>query len=270
MFFSRIREVFIRHRSDDGWLRSMLNFSTPLLVPACLIGIWSLSSLRGWVSPDILPLPEDVYLALVNLFETGVLQSNAESSFIRLFWGVLTGTVLGIVLGVSMGRYLSAEEYLLPTFKIFNLVPPLGWIPVLTLLMGIDDSMKILIIAKAVMTPITLNTLQGMKSVSSKYHEVASIHQFSPLRKVRLLYLPSLLPYIFTGIRYGFSNAWMALVAVELLASSEGLGYLLSEGRQLFQLDVVLAMVVVIGVSGWLTDKLLGHIEARLQRVGSN
>ena len=241
-----------------------------LSVPLLLIGLWALSSRLGWISQDILPSPQDVLLSLADMYHSGILLSNAGSSFSRLIWGLVAGVMLGAALGVWMGSSLLTEELLLPTFKIFNLVPPLGWIPLLTMLMGIEDSMKIMIIAKAVMTPVTLNTLQGMKNVSLKFKEVAKVHQLTTVHKARLLYIPSILAFFITGVRYGFSNAWMALVAVELLASSEGLGYLLSEGRQLFQLDVVMAMVFIIGVLGWLTDKLLEKLDNKFQLLRNN
>jgi sulfonate transport system permease protein len=78
--------------------------------------------------------------------------------------------------------------------------------------------------------------------------------------------LPASVPSIFTGIRYGLTNAWLALVAVELLASSEGLGYLIVWGRQLFQLDLVIMAMILVGVIGFALDWILGLVERRLQR----
>ena len=266
MIFTKRRQSISCSNVHSLGLKYASSLATSLIVPFFLTALWTLSSKMGWVSQDILPSPHDVYASLKNMFNSGVLISNAGSSFSRLLWGALAGITLGVILGVWMGSSDKVEEFILPTFKLFNLVPPLGWIPLLTMLIGIENSMKIIIIAKSVMTPVTLNTLQGMRSVSPKFKEVTLVHQLSVMHKARLLYIPTLLPFIFAEIRYGRRNGWMALVAVELLASSEGLGYLLSEGGQLFQLDVVMAMVVVIGVSGWLIDKLLENLETRIQQ----
>ena len=270
MIFSRSLRSSAHNGTSGIGCKLPSDLMASLSVPLLLIGLWALSSRLGWISQDILPSPQDVLLSLADMYHSGILLSNAGSSFSRLIWGLVAGVMLGAALGVWMGSSLLTEELLLPTFKIFNLVPPLGWIPLLTMLMGIEDSMKIMIIAKAVMTPVTLNTLQGMKNVSLKFKEVAKVHQLTTVHKARLLYIPSILPFFITGVRYGFSNAWMALVAVELLASSEGLGYLLSEGRQLFQLDVVMAMVFIIGVLGWLTDKLLEKLDNKFQLLRNN
>jgi sulfonate transport system permease protein len=102
--------------------------------------------------------------------------------------------------------------------------------------------------------------------VSSQLLEVGETFRFSTLQKLRLVVLPGSVPSIFTGLRYGLTHAWIALVSVELVASSEGLGYLLVWGRQMFWLDTVLVSMAVIGVVGFLTDKVLAVIEQRLQR----
>jgi sulfonate transport system permease protein len=144
--------------------------------------------------------------------------------------------------------------------------PAIGWIPLLMLLVGIDESLKIIIIARAALVPVTLNTLTGIRNVPAGFLDVGRVFQFSHAQVLRRIVLPAAVPPIFTGIRYGLTHAWLALAAVELLASSEGLGYQLVWGRQMFQLDVVLAAMAVIGSIGFVMDRALALVEHRLQR----
>ena len=90
--------------------------------------------------------------------------------------------------------------------------------------------------------------------------------RFSRWQLLQKVVLPAAVPPIFTGLRYGLTHAWNALVAVELLASAEGLGYLLVWGRQMFWLDTMMGAMLIIGVVGFLLDRIMATCEARLQR----
>jgi sulfonate transport system permease protein len=95
---------------------------------------------------------------------------------------------------------------------------------------------------------------------------VGALFRFSRWQLLRKVVLPAAVPPIFTGLRYGLTHAWNALVAVELLASAEGLGYLLVWGRQMFWLDTMMAAMLIIGIVGFTLDRIMGAVEARLQR----
>ncbi|HYQ38651.1 MAG TPA: ABC transporter permease subunit, partial [Pseudomonas sp.] len=144
--------------------------------------------------------------------------------------------------------------------------PVLGWIPLLMMLVGIDETLKYLVIAKAVLVPMTINTFAGLRNIPQSYLEVARVYRFNLAQRLRRVILPAALPSIFTGVRFALTKGWIALVTVELLASSEGIGYLMVDGRQMFQLDLVIVAMLVIGLVGLLLDKGLALIETRLQR----
>jgi len=112
---------------------------------------------------------------------------------------------------------------------------------------------------------MVLNTSAGIRAIPRAYVEVAQVFRFTKAQTLRHLILPGAVPPIFTGIRYSLTKAWTALVAVELLASSEGLGYLLVWGRQMFWLDTMILSMLIIGVVGFLMDRSLAAIETRLQ-----
>jgi sulfonate transport system permease protein len=134
------------------------------------------------------------------------------------------------------------------------------------LLVGIDEALKFLLIAKAALVPVAVNTCQGIQGVANMHVEVAKVFRFTRWQLLSKVVFPAATAQIWNGLRYGFTHAWLALVVVELLASSEGIGFMIVYGRQLFQLDIVLAAVVVVGVLGYLIDKLLGAAESHLLR----
>jgi len=113
---------------------------------------------------------------------------------------------------------------------------------------------------------VAVNTHKGIRNVPAAYREVGAVLTFGPWLTLTRIVLPAAVPTIFCGVRYGLTNAWLALVAVELLASSEGLGYLMVWGRQLFQLDVVVLAMIVVGLIGFALDWMLGWVERRLRR----
>jgi hypothetical protein len=134
------------------------------------------------------------------------------------------------------------------------------------LLVGIDEALKIILISKAALVPVALNTAKGIENVPNRYVEVARVFGFTRWQLLSRVVFPAAAAPIWNGIRYGLTHAWLALVVVELLASSEGLGFMIVYGRQLFQLDVVMAAVIVVGAVGFALDKLLARVEVRLLR----
>ena len=237
-----------------------------LLFPAALLVLWSASAHFGWLAPQILPSPGEVWAALLDMAHSGDLVRNTGISLLRVVEGFTAGSVIGLLLGIAMGLSPKTEDYVKPLFTAFAQVPTLGWIPFLMLLVGIGEPLKVLVIAKAAFVPVTLNTLSGIRSVPPMYREVGALFRFSRWQLLHKVVLPASVPSIFAGLRYGLTHAWNALVAVELLASAEGLGYLLVWGRQMFWLDTMMAAMLIIGIVGFTLDRIMGAVEARLQR----
>ena len=166
----------------------------------------------------------------------------------------------------SASTITTIEDYLGPVFKALSQVPVLGFVPLAMMVFGIGEALKVVIIAQASLVPVAIATLKGIRSVPRAYVDVARAFRFSYPQLLRRVMLPAAVPSIFVGIRNGLTQAWLSLVTVELLASSEGLGFLIVWGRQLFQLDLVIAAILVVGVVGLVLDKGLAAIEARLLR----
>lgn len=249
-------------RWNDGLTRFALSWPFPLAV----LLVWYLAAEYEWLPPQILPPPSMVATTFVELVQTGELPDNLLISLWRVLAGFLAGGLGGLALGVLMGLSPTAKDYLYPTFRLIAQVPSIGWLPLLMMVVGIGEALKIILISKAAFVPIALNTYKGLQGVSTRFIEVARVYRFTRWQLLSKVVFPAALPQIWNGIRYGLTHAWLALVAVELLASSEGLGFMIVYGRQLYQLDVVLAAVVVVGAIGFALDKILAVTEQRLLR----
>jgi len=249
-----------------GHSGKILRASVAWIVPAFALVLWSLASRRGWAPEQILPAPRAVWQTLQEQVRSGDLFVNFGISLGRIAAGFTLGCVIGVALGVAMGLSRRVEDYLSPTFNAISQVPVLGWLPLAMMVLGIGESLKFVIIAHASLVPIAINTLKGIRGVPRNYIEVAQTFQFSRRQLLRKVVFPATVPSIFVGLRYGLTQAWLSLVTVELLASSEGLGFMIVWGRQLFQLDLVLAAILVVGVVGLLLDRGLAKLEQRLLR----
>lgn len=236
-----------------------------VIFPIALLYLWHVSVERNWVNPLLLPAPELVWVALKDLYQTGELWSNLSVSLSRIGYGFSAGIVLALVLGLTMGLSHRAEAYIWPTFKAINLVPVIGWIPLLILLVGIDEALKIILIAKAALVPMTINVFKGVRNISQQLTEVAEVYQLSTWSRFKNVVLPGAFISFIGGLRLSLASSWGALVAVELLASSEGIGYVMVYGRQIFQLDVVMATVVVIGLVGFGFDVIIRLIQKQFR-----
>jgi sulfonate transport system permease protein len=243
-------------------LRPLLGF----VVPGLLLAAWWWATAAHLLPEEILPAPATVVQAFSTLVTSGDLQSNLLISLGRVAYGFLGGALAGLVFGAGMGFSDGFARFVRPTFLIISQIPVLAWLPFLMLLLGIGEALKIVLVAKSVFVPVTLSTAAGIRGVPARWLELARVLQFSRWKTLRRVVLPAALPQLFGGLRYGLTHAWMALVVVELLASYEGIGYLMIYSRQLFQLDVMVAIMLVIGAIGLLLDRVLALGEAWLTR----
>ncbi|MCW7540174.1 ABC transporter permease [Aquabacterium sp. A7-Y] len=235
------------------------------LLPAALLGLWHLAVQRAWLPPQILPPPGLVWQSLHELWSSGELGEHLRISLGRVGWSLLIGGGAGLLLGVAMGLLDSFRAYVQPSFEMVAQFPVVGWVPLLILFVGIDEPLKVVAISIAVAVPVAVNSDRGIRQIPRAWLEVARVYRFSLPQVLGRVVLPAATPSLFNGLRQGVMQAWLSLVFVELLASSEGIGFLMVWGRQLMQLDLVIVAMVAIGMVGVLLDTGLRCIEARLQ-----
>jgi len=234
--------------------------------PILLILVWQLLASSGILLDVILPSPTKVILALVKIVQDGTLVVDLGISCKRVLTGYIWGAAVALILGVASGLNKIIERVVSPIINVIRQIPLYAWMPLFILWFGIGETSKIIIIARGVLIPIFLNTVQGIHSVQAEYKELALVLELKKTTFIRKVVLPSALPYIFTGLRLAAGNSWMAVVAAEMLGGLTGLGYALMQSREFLWSDKLIALMLVIGVIGVLIDVVLRKIEEHALR----
>ncbi len=229
----------------------------------CMMGWWGVSS-AGLVNPFLLPSPRQVVSALDELIASGDLLHHILASIKRVGIGYLLAALLAIPLAIAMSVNGTIRALLEPLLEFLRQIPPLALMPLLMLWLGIGEAQKVGIIVLACFFPIFLGMRGGIAQVDPKLIEVGMVCGFSRQEVIRRIIVPSSLPALIIGLRIGLGYSWRALVGAELIASSAGLGYMITDAQDLARTDIVLAGIVVIGVIGLLTDSLLKRVCQRL------
>jgi sulfonate transport system permease protein len=235
-------------------------------VPLALLLLWQLSASLGLISLFILPSPAQVWQAFLADAASGKLAAALLISLRRLALGYVAGVLFGLPLGLLLAISPIARKLIAPSFYFIIRVPLLAWIPFLMVIFGIGEALKLIIIAKAALAPVAMNTERAIRGISSAWRELGRLYRLSPGLTLRRILLPAIILPVFTGLRFGLVQAWATLVVVELLASSNGIGFQLTMDRQLFQLDSMLAIMAVIGIIGFALDRGLALAEHYLAR----
>lgn len=247
-------------------LRRLGSQTLALAIPALTLAAWWFVTHRGLVKPYFLPTPERTVEAARRL----VMEENLASDFVVsvrvVAKGFFVGAGLGLLVGVVAGLSRLVERALGPTLDAVRQIPPLAWLPLVVLWVGIGDLAKTVVIAKVVFFPVFVNTLQGIRGVSKEYVEVARVFHLSPWRLARKVIIPGALPSILTGVRYGAGLSWSLVVVAEMLSGRAGLGFLIFRAQELLVTDQLVVVMLVIGVVGFAIDRSLRRMERRLLR----
>jgi sulfonate transport system permease protein len=200
----------------------------------------------------------------VRLFMTGALLKHSAVSLYRLMVGFLVGSISGIVLGSLAGLSQRFEKILAPTLRVLAPVPSIAWIPLLIIVFGIGDDSKIALIAIGAFFVLFLNTLQGIRNTDQHLVEIARLYQKKPFELWYSVLLPSATPNIMAGLRLALALSWILLIAAEVIASSEGLGWLVWDSRNFSRPDDMIVGMIAMGILGGSSDLLLVMVEKRL------
>ncbi|RTL99790.1 ABC transporter permease [Ancylobacter aquaticus] len=209
-----------------------------------------------------MPPPSAIVETFRELYEQGLVTHLAVSTA-RVLAGYALGVALALPIGALVGLNRRTESILDPTFQALRAIPGLAWVPLLLLWLGIDEGPKVTLIAIGSLFPVYLGLIAGIRNVDRKLVEVGEMYGLGPVALVRRIFLPAALPSLFTGLRQGLSLAWMCLVAAELIAATQGIGYLLTDGREVSRPDIVIAAILMLALLGKLSDTLLKRLEER-------
>ncbi|MBR4322224.1 ABC transporter permease [Treponema sp.] len=230
------------------------------LIPLGVIAAWLYATHFMDISQSILPRISGVKDGFVELVKSGTLQKDISISILRVIRGYFFSILTGVLLGTLMGMSSSVYKIFHGSLTTIRQIPNIAWIPLIILWFGIKELSKTVIIVMAAFFPIMTNTLNGILSTPQGYIELAQLYKLSRWKTFTKVYLPHALPHMLVGLKLGLGSSWMAVVAAELIASSSGIGYRLSDARSLMRSDIVIVCMIVIGIVGIIMDKLISLI----------
>ena len=238
----------------------------PLIIPLVLLIVWEWSVRSGFLPNTLIASPSQVVRDFFQLAVSGKLLVHSLVSLYRLVLGFTIGTLIGLALGVMVGTSKFAEKLVAPTIQFLAPIPPIAWIPLLIILLGIGEASKIGLIIIASFVVVYLNTVQGIRSTDQKLVDVAHVLRKSNKELIKKVLLPSATPHIFTGMRIALGLSWILLIAAEVIASSKGLGWLIWDSRNFSRPDDLFVGIITIGILGKLSDMALVAIEKELTK----
>jgi sulfonate transport system permease protein len=237
----------------------------PWLLPSALGLTWYWATDGAHLVPaHQLPSPRAVLRTGGELLQDGELVRHVGASVRRVLLGFSLGAAVAVLLATVVGLSHTVERALDPPLQAIRNVPSLAWVPFLLLWMGIDELPKVTLVAIGAFFPVYLNLVAGIRQTDRKLVELGQVLGLGGLRMVRHIVLPAALPSLLTGLRIGLGQAWLFLVAAELIASTKGLGFLLIDGQNSARADVMLVAILLLAFVGKGSDAALRIVERRL------
>ncbi|MBF0686772.1 MAG: ABC transporter permease [Cellulomonas sp.] len=255
-----------RPTSASFWSRRGTRVVGGALLPLLVLAVWQYVTTSGLVAPYQLPSPASVWNAAVDLWQRGDLQTHVAISVQRVFVGFAIGAAVALVVAAFVGLSRAGDVLLAPTLAAVRAVPSLAWIPLLILWLKIGEESKITLIAIGAFFPVYTTVAAALRHVDPQLVEAGRAFGLRGVRLFQSVQLPAVLPAVMSGLRLGLAQAWLFLVAAELIASSMGLGFLLIDSQNNGRVDRILLAIVLLALIGKLTDSIVAIVEKQLLR----
>lgn len=256
-----------RRRELPRWL---VRTTTPVL----LLLAWWLASTTGLLSERVLPGPAAMWQTAVSLTLDGQLPEAMWVSLQRAAAGTAVGLVIGVSLAIVAGLTQWGEDLVDAPMQMVRALPWAGMMPIFVIWFGIDETSKIALVALATVFPFYINTFTGIRGVDAALVAATQTLGLGRAQRVRHVLLPGALPNALVGLRYALGSAWIALVFAEQVNATSGIGYLISSGREMFRVDIVIVALLVYALVGLIVDLIVrlmerGWLRWRLTYSGS-
>lgn len=246
--------------------RRWWTFIGGLLLPLAVLVVWHLIASSGTVPSYRLPSPTAVFAAGTDLAERGLLGVHVMISTQRVLLGFVAGSLVGLVVASIVGLSRIGSVLLSPTLGGLRAVPSLAWLPLLVLYLGINEDQKVALIAIGAFFPVYTTVSAALRHVDPQLVEAGRAYGYSGTALLRTVQLPAVVPSVVSALRLALAQSWLFMVAGELLGSSIGLGFLLTDSQSNGRLDRLFLSIVLLAVLGKLTDGLVGLLERYLLR----
>ena len=239
----------------------MLKRAIPALaVVLLLVGVWWICVVA--THSPIFPTPLAVVTATLELVRDGTLWDHIGASLFRVAAGFLIAVLVAVPLGLWMGWVQGAFRTFNPIVQLLRPISPIAWIPIAILWFGVGDASPIFLIFLSSVFPLVVQTVTGVHTIERQYLRAAENFGVSRRKLFVQVVIPAALPQIIVGMRIALGVAWLVVVAAEMIALHSGLGYLIIDSRNAGnRYDLVVAGMVIIGVTGLLLDTMMRRME---------
>jgi sulfonate transport system permease protein len=237
-----------------------------LIGPAVVLLVWELASQLGWLPARLLAAPSTALVTGFNMVVHGNLLDHLWASAQRAYAGLLIGVALGVALALASGLTRWGEASFDSLVQVKRAVPTLALIPLAILWLGIGETMKIALIATSVLIPVYINTHAALRGIDIRYVELAHTVGLTRTEFIRRVALPGAMPGFFTGLRLAVTTCWAALVVLEQINTTEGIGYVMNRARDYGQTEIIVVGLIFYALLGLASDMLVRLAESRTLR----
>ena len=245
-----------------------IKFAVGALAIACFLSVWFFATREGTTLGKLMPNPAEVASRLMEATYEKIgpmtIWGHMWNSMRRVLVGFCIASVSGILLGLAMGWNRTCEAIFRPIFELLRPIPPLAWISLAIVWFGLGEGGKYFIIFVSGFSNVTINVYTGAKAVDPELIGAAKMLGCSNRRIFTSIVLPSSVPYIFTGLQIAISSSWAAVVAAEMVRSTNGIGWLITAGQSIGDMGQVMVGIIVIGVVGFLLATIMRVVESKL------
>ncbi|HEV7250104.1 MAG TPA: ABC transporter permease subunit [Shinella sp.] len=243
---------------------ALISFTTATM----LIALWFLVTESGWVKPLFLPSPLSVWdkfwLALTEGVSNSTLAQHTLASIGRVFGAFLLALVTAVPIGILMGVNRFVRGLFDPIIEFYRPLPPLAYLPLVIIWLGIGEFPKVFLIYLAIFAPMAIAARAGVRSVSTEQIHAAYAMGATRGQVIGQVIMKAALPEIFTGMRIGIGVGWTTLVAAEMVAANRGLGFMVLNAAENLESDTVIMGIFIIGLFAFAFDLLIRYLEKTL------
>ncbi len=243
--------LFLRYLKAAVWFAAEKGILTWIL----LFSIWGLASLAYTV--DFLPSPLETVAGAKEIILDGTLAKFVAISSQRVLWGWSLGILFAVPAGLIIGRLELLRRIFEPLIDFLRFIPAIGFLTLFLMWFGAGEQSKVVLIFYATVFVILINTIVGVLSIDKNRLQAARSLGASEFQIIYSVLIPSALPHIFTGIRLGLGGAFTSIVAAEMLAAKEGIGFLIYTSRLYFRTDWIFVGLLTLGLMGYVSDRLI-------------
>jgi NitT/TauT family transport system permease protein len=240
--------------------------SLGLIIPVLILGLWEFVTATQILPSAVMPGPVEVWESFLNwagvthtprMFYTGMLFVDAGATLGRVACGFLMATVIGVALGIAIGVWRTADEIFTPTIRVLGPIPPVTWLPVVIVILGVGPASNLALIVIGGAFPVIASTITAVSGVNRELLRAGRMMGRGQLSLIGHVIFPAALPGILGGMRIGLGLSWVMAVTSEMLAVHSGLGYTLWNAYNYFNYSQVFAAMIITGLCGLATDFLL-------------